>query len=859
MTEITESLSSALESINVPGEADGDDLPISPAVKKINSFINDLDKTRVAIYDVKELIRLQGRFPDGIPQTLDFGLAPSEKKRLAIVKKVLASPRFIPALRSCQEASRLNLKLHKLSGLVTETLHQLILDMEAIDADLVPPTYALGDSHRQHLEQMFAESLHWPTDEPTTLCRQTPDARADTSTTAIHSWPTAPRNDTLNPRPSPQSPRIKHSSPRTSTSHDDASNPHGLRQQRHTFPTSHTSRSNDEVSDSGTSHQEPGQRPTSSQSRLTSASVHDNFKVRAPRQEETIVPGPFIAFDESSQSKPFEFPPLPSSSPSHGDASKYSSSSPSPSRSRYSANPSTTSIAPYHSDSEDSQGSILSPSIMPSFQSLPGEFPDEYSDRWSNIPPRLCYHPPSPPFSPVRPQSGRTKTKRLRKFYFKKHQQLKAQRAYREAKQLHHQAAEQHLADPTGPSASYDRKNSPISRSVLRIRKRNAAREARKVRFADSAISPKPRSRTVSEALLHDHSPNLSPPSTPPLVQIRYRGPQAPADLDAAKARIDKIFNEPSALLISHDSGFAIQAEKEREAREAEEAARKAAEEARAAEEAARKAAEEQAARELQERLQRTHGLRLPEKPLVEPLSADWIERAQSTLHATPTTALATTSEGIELRRHDFAKVVPATEWLNDEIVNGSLAWLDRAINSAAGIKNTRANTRKCLALNSFFWKQLAERGAERTQRALRRNHVDKNNFLDVDTILLPVCENLHWTLMVVRPTQRTISHMDSLNPRGSANNTNLALTWVKHILEDKFIAEEWNVVRHEAPRQTNGWDCGVHTITNAMCVALGLNPVDCYRSTDMPLQRIRIACMLLNQGFTDDFDLRVY
>lgn len=839
-TRIAESLSSALEGIEVPERVYGDDLSIPPAVKKTNHFIEHLFKTRLAIYDAEKLAQLQARFPDGIPQMLDFGLTLLEKRRLATVKKVITSPHFIPALRACLEASRLNLELHKLSGLSAETLHQLVLDMEAIDADIVPPTYVLSESHRQQLQQMFTNSLHSTSNEAMTPCQDLmPGTFVETSTIDALSQPTTipdsrtsvSRDVALDARASQQSQRSSTSSHRTSTLHDDSFHAPSPRQ-------------------------DEDQQRAASQSPLTTLSPDDGFDGRAPHHYGTIVSGSFTAVDEPNESNHYNFPPLPGSSSPLGDAS--SSFSPS----KYSTNPSGISTIPYPSDSEDSDGSPLASPVMPFSQSTPRNESHSHPHHTAGnpgVPPSRLSRRESPTPMPVMPSRGRSKTKRLRKVFYVLEQQRLARRDYRQTNQPHYRIAQQYLTDFTGPRVPRD---SPIYRSILRTRVRNRVtpRQARSVRFAEGIVSPEPRSRTSCEMLLlRDSSPELSPPSSPPRCPIRYRGHQTASDIDAAKARIDKIFNEPSALLISHVSNFAIQAEKEREAREAEEAALKAAEEARVAEEAARKAAEAQAQRELEQRLQRTHGLRLPEKPLVDSLSDDWLQRAQETLRAGPSTSLATTSEGIELRRHDFAKVVPSTEWLNDEIVNGSLAWLDRAINTAAGIKNTRANTRKCLAMNSFFWKQLTERGPERTQRALRRNHVEKNNFLDVDTILLPVCENLHWTLMVVRPAQRTIAHMDSLNPRGSAVNTNLALAWVKHILEDKFVAEDWHVVRHEAPRQTNGWDCGVHTITNAMCVALGLNPIDCYRAQDMPLQRLRIACVLLNQGFTNDFDLRVY
>ncbi|VUC34530.1 unnamed protein product [Clonostachys rosea] len=313
---------------------------------------------------------------------------------------------------------------------------------------------------------------------------------------------------------------------------------------------------------------------------------------------------------------------------------------------------------------------------------------------------------------------------------------------------------------------------------------------------------------------------------------------------------LDALFSDPGpiSLQLSDLATSALAQKREEEARIAAEAV-----------EAAKRAAAEKARIELEARLALTGGLRVPRQKFVSSLSGDWNQRVRKTLTSAPTTSLTTTVEGIDLRQHDFAKVVPETEWLNDEIVNGSLMWLDQAINSAAGIKDVKKQTRKCLALSSFFFKQLREKGVNRTQRTLRRYGVEKRNFLDVDTILIPICERSHWTLLVVRPSKRTVSHMDSMKPVGSALNTNLALAWIKDVLEDVFVAEEWTVVKHEAPRQTNGWDCGVHTITNAMCVALGLNPIDSYSAEDMPLQRLRIASVLLNRGFSGDFDLGVF
>lgn len=334
------------------------------------------------------------------------------------------------------------------------------------------------------------------------------------------------------------------------------------------------------------------------------------------------------------------------------------------------------------------------------------------------------------------------------------------------------------------------------------------------------------------------------------------------------EVRIQELLDMPPVpgFALSNEAKNSIERQKSEAARKAAEQARKAqeearvaAEEARRAEEAAQRAAEEQRRRELQAALAKARELRAPLQPLIAPLSKHSETLAYSALDAQPSVIQAKSGDNTELRRHDFTTVIPPTQWVNDEIINGSISWVDRAINEAAGIKDVKKQTRKSLALNSFFFKKLLEKGPAGTERTLRRCGVTEENMLDVDTIFLPICQNSHWTLIVIRPSKRTVAHMDSLNPHGSSSYTTIAMTWVKHILGDKFDESEWRVERHAAPAQTNSYDCGVFTITNAMCLALGLSPIDSYEAKDMPLQRIRIAAMLKNGGFHGEFDLGVF
>ncbi|KAL7787082.1 hypothetical protein V8C37DRAFT_269966 [Trichoderma ceciliae] len=264
----------------------------------------------------------------------------------------------------------------------------------------------------------------------------------------------------------------------------------------------------------------------------------------------------------------------------------------------------------------------------------------------------------------------------------------------------------------------------------------------------------------------------------------------------------------------------------------------------------------------IKERLQREEALRKlrertvkgPRQPVVTPLSETWIEKIISTVESPETEVVAKTCQGTPLRQHDFATVVAAKTWLNDEIVNGALAGLEKEINLVAGITDFKQQGRKCLVMNSFFWPRVKQAHGLKTQSVLRRMGVTPKNFLLMDTVLVPICEDHHWTLLVLQPKKRKVMHLDSFNRRSL--HPDLALAWMSDYLGDLFTAQQWEVMIVKTPQQTNGYDCGVHVITNGVCLALGLDPISSYRVEEMPLQRLRIAGMLLHGGFNGDFDL---
>lgn len=176
-------------------------------------------------------------------------------------------------------------------------------------------------------------------------------------------------------------------------------------------------------------------------------------------------------------------------------------------------------------------------------------------------------------------------------------------------------------------------------------------------------------------------------------------------------------------------------------------------------------------------------------------------------------------------------------------------------INKSAGLKQFHTQRPKAQILNSFIGKGLVE-GRNPSDRGLRRIGVKPETFLELETIFIPICKGFHWTLVVIRPKHQQIYHLDSLNANGSAALKEKTLAWIRTFLGSRFNEKEWTMMNVPSPRQSNSDDCGVHTITNGICVGLGINPTTAYDTSMMSLQRLRIASVLLKGGFEEEFSL---
>lgn len=276
-----------------------------------------------------------------------------------------------------------------------------------------------------------------------------------------------------------------------------------------------------------------------------------------------------------------------------------------------------------------------------------------------------------------------------------------------------------------------------------------------------------------------------------------------------------------------------------------------------------RKLEEEQKQKEREEAIEKAKALRLerrfPSQDIVQPLNPHWEQKVADLQNAGPKKVITTTIGGTELFIPEFQKLLGAGSWLNDESINGWIEWVVDAANKSAkaeaeALGQESTTIPKFIAHNSFFFPSLEKKGPESTQGIMRRKKAPGVSLLEIDTVLIPICENSHWTIGVVRPVARTIEYFDSMGGGATGKRFITAMRgWLKFQLGKAYLRKEWTEPKTRCARQNNGWDCGVFVCTNAFCVAKGLD-TSCYVEKHMRLQRKRIAAVLINRGFHNDF-----
>ena len=236
----------------------------------------------------------------------------------------------------------------------------------------------------------------------------------------------------------------------------------------------------------------------------------------------------------------------------------------------------------------------------------------------------------------------------------------------------------------------------------------------------------------------------------------------------------------------------------------------------------------------------------------VRPLPDEWARRVGYVMGQANAGRVATTLAGDSLTRRDLLTCYTRHTWLNDEVINAYLSLIIDYLKRTTGNLG-RQDKPRFHAFNSFFFSNLRDKGYDSVRRWASRAKIGGKDLLNVDTVFVPVHNGYHWTLIVVKPVDRTIEHFDSL---GSSSQRFMAIIkeWLKRELGSSYVDDEWMTIPSASPQQNNGFDCGVFLLSTAKAVALGVDPTS-YNASNIGTLRHKIVAELMNGGFKGAFE----
>lgn len=186
---------------------------------------------------------------------------------------------------------------------------------------------------------------------------------------------------------------------------------------------------------------------------------------------------------------------------------------------------------------------------------------------------------------------------------------------------------------------------------------------------------------------------------------------------------------------------------------------------------------------------------------------------------------------GIDINPQSFASLRDS-EWLTDQIIQGYMCMI---------MKRCRVNQAKkqkvpLVVAYSTFVVETLRRPEQQSQRVLiKMNDQIKSWFpgmtlLDMDWVFMPIHTGSHWFLIAASPVRHEIRIYDSLEGYGpSARLVKEVVPKLINAFHNTYLQKhnnhshprEWKVlVDEKAPKQDNGFDCGIFTCMVADCLS---------------------------------------
>lgn len=245
---------------------------------------------------------------------------------------------------------------------------------------------------------------------------------------------------------------------------------------------------------------------------------------------------------------------------------------------------------------------------------------------------------------------------------------------------------------------------------------------------------------------------------------------------------------------------------------------------------------------------------------LIQPLSPEAEQQLDAIMNRRHTDHVATTSKGTPLSRKDFGSVFPrsrqdrASGWLNDEIMTAYLQLLIDFALTRCGHK--RNDIPKFVTFSHVLIKNLTESGYPAVARWATRAKIGGKDLLEAEYVLIPVNPHVHWTLLVVSPTRKTIEYYDSMNDHDGTSHhmIDTIKIWLAAELGSNYNAQEWTSRAVAGPQQENTNDCGVFALTTAKMILTGWEPKGSYETAHIPNQRKRMLMEIWQGSLEGEF-----
>ncbi|CAM8988305.1 unnamed protein product [Rhodiola kirilowii] len=177
---------------------------------------------------------------------------------------------------------------------------------------------------------------------------------------------------------------------------------------------------------------------------------------------------------------------------------------------------------------------------------------------------------------------------------------------------------------------------------------------------------------------------------------------------------------------------------------------------------------------------------------------------------------------GIEITGEAIRCLRPRT-WLNDEVINLYLELLKE--------REQREPEKflHCHFFNTFFFKKLTKGEGGYDFKAVRRWTTQRKlgySLADCDMIFVPIHLDVHWCMAVINKRDQKFQYLDSLGGQDHVALKRLAQYYVDEVKDKSgkdIDMSKWKLEVVAAPRQQNGFDCGVFMIKYADFLSRGL------------------------------------